>query len=185
MVVVGDGGSLPHLGISRLSVALTWGLSSRRGWFPFSYTRVLDSDGSDRLHMSLQQGKSSSTGNLLDKDDLAIPPPDYGATSRAFPAQTASGFKQRPYSVAVPAFSQVSKREGSAYSPTLEPLLTGQAPGGLGLFGQLWGKDSVIWDMCAHPCFDHRPPTLPQQAPSLGMLGAGVGLSLMVPISQP
>lgn len=46
-----------------------------RGWFPFSYTRVLDSDGSDRLHMSLQQGKSSSTGNLLDKDDLAIPPP--------------------------------------------------------------------------------------------------------------
>ncbi|XP_037849129.2 BAR/IMD domain-containing adapter protein 2 isoform X6 [Chlorocebus sabaeus] len=77
-----------------------------RGWFPFSYTRVLDSDGSDRLHMSLQQGKSSSTGNLLDKDDLAIPPPDYGAASRAFPAQTTSGFKQRPYSVAVPAFSQ-------------------------------------------------------------------------------
>nr|XP_037849129.1 brain-specific angiogenesis inhibitor 1-associated protein 2 isoform X6 [Chlorocebus sabaeus] len=77
-----------------------------RGWFPFSYTRVLDSDGSDRLHMSLQQGKSSSTGNLLDKDDLAIPPPDYGAASRAFPTQTTSGFKQRPYSVAVPAFSQ-------------------------------------------------------------------------------
>ncbi|XP_036078511.1 brain-specific angiogenesis inhibitor 1-associated protein 2 isoform X4 [Rousettus aegyptiacus] len=77
-----------------------------RGWFPFSYTRVLDSDGSDRLHMSLQQGKSSSTGNLLDKDDLALPPPDYGASSRAFPAQAASTFKQRPYSVAVPAFSQ-------------------------------------------------------------------------------
>ncbi|XP_023555008.1 brain-specific angiogenesis inhibitor 1-associated protein 2 isoform X4 [Octodon degus] len=77
-----------------------------RGWFPFSYTRVLDSDGSDRLHMSLQQGKSSSTGNLLDKDDLAIPPPDYGTSSRAFPNQTAGTFKQRPYSVAVPAFSQ-------------------------------------------------------------------------------
>uniref|UniRef100_A0A671G5C4 BAR/IMD domain-containing adapter protein 2 n=1 Tax=Rhinolophus ferrumequinum TaxID=59479 RepID=A0A671G5C4_RHIFE len=77
-----------------------------RGWFPFSYTRVLDSDGSDRLHMSLQQGKSSSTGNLLDKDDLALPPPDYGTSSRAFPTQTASTFKQRPYSVAVPAFSQ-------------------------------------------------------------------------------
>ncbi|XP_053426470.1 brain-specific angiogenesis inhibitor 1-associated protein 2 isoform X4 [Nycticebus coucang] len=77
-----------------------------RGWFPFSYTRVLDSDGSDRLHMSLQQGKSSSTGNLLDKDDLALPPPDYGASSRAFPTQTAGTFKQRPYSVAVPAFSQ-------------------------------------------------------------------------------
>ena len=23
----------------------------RRGWFPFSYTRVLDNDGGDRLHM--------------------------------------------------------------------------------------------------------------------------------------
>ncbi|XP_072501380.1 BAR/IMD domain-containing adapter protein 2 isoform X5 [Notamacropus eugenii] len=78
-----------------------------RGWFPFSYTRVLDSEVSDRLHMSLQQGKSSSTGNLLDKEDLAIPPPDYGvSSSRAFPAQTANTFKQRPYSVAVPAFSQ-------------------------------------------------------------------------------
>ncbi|XP_059006195.1 brain-specific angiogenesis inhibitor 1-associated protein 2 isoform X5 [Mustela lutreola] len=77
-----------------------------RGWFPFSYTRVLDSDGSDRLHMSLQQGKSSSTGNLLDKEELALPPPDYNASSRAFPAQTAGTFKQRPYSVAVPAFSQ-------------------------------------------------------------------------------
>uniref|UniRef100_A0A8C0MG51 BAR/IMD domain-containing adapter protein 2 n=1 Tax=Canis lupus familiaris TaxID=9615 RepID=A0A8C0MG51_CANLF len=77
-----------------------------RGWFPFSYTRVLDGDGGDRLHMSLQQGKSSSTGNLLDKEDLALPPPDYGTSSRAFPAQTAGTFKQRPYSVAVPAFSQ-------------------------------------------------------------------------------
>ncbi|XP_054831903.1 brain-specific angiogenesis inhibitor 1-associated protein 2 isoform X2 [Eublepharis macularius] len=73
-----------------------------RGWFPFSYTRVLDSDGSDRLHMS--QGKSSSTGNLLDKED--IPPPDYSMSSRAFQTQNVSTFKQRPYSVAVPAFSQ-------------------------------------------------------------------------------
>ncbi|XP_074828230.1 BAR/IMD domain-containing adapter protein 2 isoform X6 [Natator depressus] len=78
-----------------------------RGWFPFSYTRVLDSDGSDRLHMSLQQGKSSSTGNLLDKDDIAIPPPDYAvSSSRVFPPQPVGTFKQRPYSVAVPAFSQ-------------------------------------------------------------------------------
>ncbi|KAB1256416.1 Brain-specific angiogenesis inhibitor 1-associated protein 2 [Camelus dromedarius] len=66
------------------------------GWFPFSYTRVLDSDGGD----------SSSTGNLLDKEDLAIPPPDYSTSSRAFPAQMAGAFKQRPYSVAVPAFAQ-------------------------------------------------------------------------------
>ena len=57
---------------------------------------------------SLQQGKSSSTGNLLDKEDLALPPLDYGTSSRAFPTQTAGAFKQRPYSVAVPAFSQVS-----------------------------------------------------------------------------
>lgn len=76
------------------------------GLVSFSYTRVLDSDGSDRLHTSLQQGKSSSTGNLLDKEDLALPPPDYGTSSRAFPSQAASTFKQRPYSVAVPAFSQ-------------------------------------------------------------------------------
>lgn len=61
---------------------------------------------------SLQQGKSSSTGNLLDKEDLALPPPDYGSASRAFPAQTAGTFKQRPYSVAVPAFSQVSAGHG-------------------------------------------------------------------------
>ncbi|KAJ7419503.1 Brain-specific angiogenesis inhibitor 1-associated protein 2 [Pitangus sulphuratus] len=77
-----------------------------RGWFPFSYTRVLDNDGSERVHTSLQQGKSSSTGNLLDKDDIAIPPPDYGMASQAFPAQGGNAFKQRPYSVAVPAFSQ-------------------------------------------------------------------------------
>nr|XP_047906285.1 brain-specific angiogenesis inhibitor 1-associated protein 2 isoform X4 [Anser cygnoides] len=77
-----------------------------RGWFPFSYTRVLDNDGSERVHTSLQQGKSSSTGNLLDKDDIAIPPPDYGMSSQAFPSQNVNTFKQRPYSVAVPAFSQ-------------------------------------------------------------------------------
>ncbi|EMP39300.1 Brain-specific angiogenesis inhibitor 1-associated protein 2 [Chelonia mydas] len=55
----------------------------------------------------LQQGKSSSTGNLLDKDDIAIPPPDYAvSSSRVFPPQPVGTFKQRPYSVAVPAFSQ-------------------------------------------------------------------------------
>lgn len=61
------------------------------------------------LPPSLQQGKSSSTGNLLDKDDIAIPPPDYGMSSQAFPSQNVNTFKQRPYSVAVPAFSQVSR----------------------------------------------------------------------------
>ncbi|XP_059527462.1 brain-specific angiogenesis inhibitor 1-associated protein 2 isoform X2 [Myotis daubentonii] len=108
-----------------------------RGWFPFSYTRVLDSDGGDRLHMSLQPGKSSSTGNLLDKEDLALPPPDYGPSSRGFPTQTASTFKQRPYSMAVPAFSQEPLRQCPAKAdsdqrqvcppPQLTPL--GTAPG--------------------------------------------------------
>lgn len=65
---------------------------------------------------SLQQGKSSSTGNLLDKDDIAIPPPDYGMASQAFPGQGVNTFKQRPYSVAVPAFSQVSLRGGGGFS---------------------------------------------------------------------
>lgn len=61
---------------------------------------------------SLHQGKSSSTGNLLDKEDLALPPPDYGTSARAFPAQPAGTFKQRPYSVAMPAFSQVGAHTG-------------------------------------------------------------------------
>lgn len=65
-------------------------------------------DGPALPPFSLQQGKSSSTGNLLDKDDIAIPPPDYGMSSQAFPSQNVNTFKQRPYSVAVPAFSQVS-----------------------------------------------------------------------------
>lgn len=57
------------------------------------------------LFLVNSQGKSSSTGNLLDKDDL--PPPDYSMTARAFQAPNSSTFKQRPYSVAVPAFAQV------------------------------------------------------------------------------
>ncbi|XP_029455068.1 brain-specific angiogenesis inhibitor 1-associated protein 2 isoform X4 [Rhinatrema bivittatum] len=78
-----------------------------RGWFPFSYTRVLDGNEThERLHMSLQPGKSSSTGNLLDKDDVSVSPPDYGASTRGFPPQSSNTFKPRPYSVAAPVFSQ-------------------------------------------------------------------------------
>lgn len=72
---------------------------------------------------SLQQGKSSSTGNLLDKDDIAIPPPDYSMASQAFPAQGVNTFKQRPYSVAVPAFSQVSLRGSGGFSHFREGFL--------------------------------------------------------------
>uniref|UniRef100_A0A3B4YCG5 BAR/IMD domain-containing adapter protein 2 n=1 Tax=Seriola lalandi dorsalis TaxID=1841481 RepID=A0A3B4YCG5_SERLL len=78
-----------------------------RGWFPFSYTRVIsDNDGDS---MSLHHGKSSSTGNLLEREDMALPAPDYGMHSR-MAAQSATalhGRQQRPYSVAVPGFSQV------------------------------------------------------------------------------
>ncbi|MEE6510463.1 hypothetical protein FKM82_030219 [Ascaphus truei] len=91
--------------------------SKLRGWFPFSYTRVLDrSDTRDRASVSLQPGKSSSTGNLLDKDDLSIPPPDYSMAARAFPPPAVSTFKPRPYSVAVPVFSQGLEDYGTARS---------------------------------------------------------------------
>lgn len=58
---------------------------------------------------SLQHGKSSSTGNLLEREDMAMSVADYGLHSR-MAAQSAAalhGRQQRPYSVAVPGFSQV------------------------------------------------------------------------------
>ncbi|XP_067860084.1 BAR/IMD domain-containing adapter protein 2-like isoform X2 [Heptranchias perlo] len=78
-----------------------------RGWFPFSYTRVMQGGINDRLH-SLNHAKSSSTGNLLEKQDLSIPPPDYNTPLRmtSHPLSSTSTFKPRPYSVAVPGFSQ-------------------------------------------------------------------------------
>ncbi|XP_028843325.1 brain-specific angiogenesis inhibitor 1-associated protein 2a isoform X2 [Denticeps clupeoides] len=66
-----------------------------RGWFPFSYTRVLPESDSDKLRVNLHHGKSSSTGNLLERDDLSLPTPDYGLTARLL-AQSRS----RPYSMA-------------------------------------------------------------------------------------
>nr|XP_014350060.1 PREDICTED: brain-specific angiogenesis inhibitor 1-associated protein 2 [Latimeria chalumnae] len=95
----------------------------KRGWFPFSYTRVLpDIDISDRLRIGLQSGKSSSTGNLLEKEDLSLPPPDYGLPSRVLTQQTASTFKQRPYSMAAPAFSQGLEDYESKF-PTRNPFV--------------------------------------------------------------
>ncbi|KAG7235094.1 hypothetical protein INR49_003227, partial [Caranx melampygus] len=83
-----------------------------RGWFPFSYTRVIsDTEGDSmrqlRVH-NLHHGKSSSTGNLLEREDVALPTPDYGMHSRmaAQSSSTLHGRQQRPYSVAVPGFSQ-------------------------------------------------------------------------------
>lgn len=59
--------------------------------------------------VSSLHGKSSSTGNLLEREDVALPVPDYGVQAR-MAAQSAAalhGRQQRPYSVAVPGFSQV------------------------------------------------------------------------------
>ncbi|KAM6951518.1 BAR/IMD domain-containing adapter protein 2 [Aplochiton taeniatus] len=82
-----------------------------RGWFPFSYTRVLsESDpNTQRQLRNMQLGKSSSTGNLLEREDMGLPVADYGTSSRLLAqsaAMAAHGRQQRPYSVAVPGFSQ-------------------------------------------------------------------------------
>ncbi|KAM4623836.1 BAR/IMD domain-containing adapter protein 2 isoform 2-T3 [Polymixia lowei] len=95
-----------------------------RGWFPFSYTRLITDGDSDsmrqlRVH-NLHHGKSSSTGNLLEREDIALPVPDYGMHSR-MAAQSAAaphGRQQRPYSVAVPGFSQQGVEEYEPRFPT-------------------------------------------------------------------
>lgn len=122
-------------------------ICSRRGWFPFSYTRVIsDGEGASmkqlRVHKyvlgcpsrsrsvtvsrqvltaccrpvcSSLHGKSSSTGNLLEREDVAAPVPDYSIHPR-MAAQTAAalhGRQQRPYSMAVPGFSQVGSLQNT------------------------------------------------------------------------
>ncbi|XP_031428999.1 brain-specific angiogenesis inhibitor 1-associated protein 2a isoform X2 [Clupea harengus] len=69
-----------------------------RGWFPFSYTRVLPESDNEKLKVNLHHGKSSSTGNLLERDDL-MPAPDYGLTARLL-AQSLTQSRPRPYSMA-------------------------------------------------------------------------------------
>ncbi|XP_037610095.1 brain-specific angiogenesis inhibitor 1-associated protein 2 isoform X5 [Sebastes umbrosus] len=94
-----------------------------RGWFPFSYTRVIhDADASSmrQLRVHNLHGKSSSTGNLLEREDMALPVPDYGIHSH-MAAQSAAalhGRQQRPYSVAVPGFSQQGVEEYEPRFPT-------------------------------------------------------------------
>ncbi|KAL0964862.1 hypothetical protein UPYG_G00330060 [Umbra pygmaea] len=89
-----------------------------RGWFPFSYTRVIPETDSSKLPVnSLHQNRSSSTGNLLERDDMvAVPPPDYGMSSHRLTqsvhsATGAHSRQQRPYSVAVPGFPQQGLEE--------------------------------------------------------------------------
>lgn len=69
-----------------------------RGWFPFSYTRVLPESDSEKLKVNLHHGKSSSTGNLLENDG-SLPTPDYGLTARLL-AQSLAQSRPRPYSMA-------------------------------------------------------------------------------------
>ncbi|KAM6957519.1 LOW QUALITY PROTEIN: BAR/IMD domain-containing adapter protein 2-like [Aplochiton taeniatus] len=69
-----------------------------RGWFPFSYTRVLPESDSEKLRVNLHHGKSSSTGNLLESD-MSLPMPDYGLTARLL-AQSLAQTRPRPYSMA-------------------------------------------------------------------------------------
>ncbi|XP_073713032.1 brain-specific angiogenesis inhibitor 1-associated protein 2a isoform X2 [Misgurnus anguillicaudatus] len=70
-----------------------------RGWFPFSYTRVLPDSDSEKLKVNLHHGKSSSTGNLLEREDMSLPMPDYGLTARLL-AQSLTQTRPRPYSMA-------------------------------------------------------------------------------------
>uniref|UniRef100_A0A8C2C1H2 BAR/IMD domain-containing adapter protein 2 n=1 Tax=Cyprinus carpio TaxID=7962 RepID=A0A8C2C1H2_CYPCA len=70
-----------------------------RGWFPFSYTRVLPDSDSEKLRVNLHHGKSSSTGNLLEREDMSLPMPDYGLTARLL-AQSLTQTRPRPYSMA-------------------------------------------------------------------------------------
>ncbi|XP_060757693.1 brain-specific angiogenesis inhibitor 1-associated protein 2a isoform X1 [Neoarius graeffei] len=92
-----------------------------RGWFPFSYTRVLpDSDG-DKLRVNLHHGKSSSTGNLLERDDTSLPMPDYGLTARLL-AQSLTQNRPRPYSMAgftQPAIEDYDSRFATSLGPEL------------------------------------------------------------------
>ncbi|KAK7135001.1 hypothetical protein R3I93_018183 [Phoxinus phoxinus] len=82
-----------------------------RGWFPFSYTRVIPEPDSNKLHVSLQHNRSSSTGNLLERE-MALPTPDYGMPTRFLAQQQSTPHsRQRPYSVAVPGFSQQGLEE--------------------------------------------------------------------------
>ncbi|XP_067344554.1 BAR/IMD domain-containing adapter protein 2 isoform X8 [Channa argus] len=95
-----------------------------RGWFPFSYTRVISDTDSNSMRQlqvhNLHHGKSSSTGNLLEREDMALPVPDYGMHSRmaAQAAAALHGRQQRPYSVAVPGFSQQGVEEYEPRFPT-------------------------------------------------------------------
>ncbi|XP_051925506.1 brain-specific angiogenesis inhibitor 1-associated protein 2 isoform X1 [Hippocampus zosterae] len=82
-----------------------------RGWFPFSYTRVIseddpDTDGRLPVH-SLHSWRSSSTGNLLDRDATSTAAAVTFADYHIHPLAR----QPRPYSVTMPGFSQAAADE--------------------------------------------------------------------------
>ncbi|XP_058262882.1 brain-specific angiogenesis inhibitor 1-associated protein 2-like protein 1 isoform X7 [Hemibagrus wyckioides] len=104
-----------------------------RGWFPFSYTRVIPETDGSRLGVSFQHGRSCSTGNLLEREPVVLPSPDYGSTSRLMAqsaAQSASlGRHQRTYSVATPGFSQQGLDSYEGRFPTRHKSSKGSTTG--------------------------------------------------------
>ncbi|KAG5279777.1 hypothetical protein AALO_G00081470 [Alosa alosa] len=92
-----------------------------RGWFPFSYTRVLPESDNEKLKVNLHHGKSSSTGNLLERDDL-LPAPDYGLTARLL-AQSLTQSRPRPYSMA--GFTQPALEDYDSRFATSDRSLEG------------------------------------------------------------
>uniref|UniRef100_A0A8C1HRH6 BAR/IMD domain-containing adapter protein 2 n=1 Tax=Cyprinus carpio carpio TaxID=630221 RepID=A0A8C1HRH6_CYPCA len=100
-----------------------------RGWFPFSYTRVLPDSDSEKLRVNLHHGKSSSTGNLLEREDMSLPMPDYGLTARLL-AQSLTQTRPRPYSMAGFAqHRQASIRKTNVKRPEKETATTAREDG--------------------------------------------------------
>ncbi|CAL1599869.1 unnamed protein product [Knipowitschia caucasica] len=98
-----------------------------RGWFPFSYTRVISEVDTDsmrhlRVH-NLHHGKSSSTGNLLEREEVSVPTPDYGLRMSSYTLQ-----RHRPYSVAGAGFTQQGVEDYEPRFPTslTPPTLPGE-----------------------------------------------------------
>ncbi|XP_054621055.1 brain-specific angiogenesis inhibitor 1-associated protein 2 isoform X3 [Dunckerocampus dactyliophorus] len=88
-----------------------------RGWFPFSYTRVIGDGEGDAVRLPghrLQHGKSSSTGNLLEAEGAAQPAPDY-VVHPGVPTHSAAlqARQPRPYAV-MPGFSQAAVEDFDA-----------------------------------------------------------------------
>lgn len=71
--------------------------------------------------VSSLHGKSSSTGNLLEREDVAVSVPEYAVHSHMAVQSAAPlhGRQQRPYSMVAPGFSQVG-----LLAPNKDPKVT-------------------------------------------------------------